>query len=223
MKRPDASRDGKWGKARRLMLSLAAAAAAFVACRNNSAVSTAPPPPHPLPALALDDTLRPALLAVGRATLDAALSRTQDTAAVCVVFEWPAHGEFRPEPTDLHVLAESADGIDSRRRFVSITNCPRTYASMILTVDAHGNRIDPAPQGYVDPHILTINVPERWVPKPDERSITVIVRVAQGTGTDEYLCRVRPSAARAAMLPVEGRSRRLTETATCRLDKRYVS
>jgi hypothetical protein len=94
---------------------------------------------------------------------------------------------------------------------------------MILTVDAHGNRIDPPPQGYVDPHILSITVPERWVPNPEERSITVIVRVEQGTGGAEYLCRVRPSSARAAMLPAEGRSRRLTETATCRLDKRYIS
>ena len=222
MKRPEVSRGGGRGKARRLMLKLAAAAAAFTACRNNAPVSTAPPP-RPLPALVIDDSLRPTLLAVGRAVLEDALSRRQDTAAVCVVFLWPGRGEFGPELTDLHVLAESAGGVDSRRRFVSMTNCPRTYSSMILTVDAHGNRVDPPPRGYVDPYILTIDIPERWVPKPEERSITVIVRVAQGTGGHEYLCRIRPSVARAAMLPVEGRSQRLTETATCRLDKRYVS
>lgn len=48
------------------------------------------------------------------------------------------------------------------------------------------------------PHILSIDVPDDWVPKPGERSITLTVRVGQGTGTDEYLCRVRPSTVRRA-------------------------
>ena len=205
------------------LLGLAAIGLVLGACRHAPPPPTAPAMPRRLPALAVDDSLRPALLAVGRAALDDALNRTKDTGAVCIVFVEHDGRAFRPEQTDLLALADSAEQRDLPRRFVSITNCPRTYASMILRVDASGNPVDPAPRGYVDPHILSIEVPERWVPKPDERSITVIVRVAQGTGTDEYQCRVRPSSARAAMLSVEGGSRRLIESATCRLDKRYVS
>ena len=223
MKRPDDLRDGKQRHASRLMIGVVASVVAIGGCRHAAPTSTAAAPPRPRPALVLDDSLRPTLLAVGRAVLDEALSRTKDTTAVCVVFVGSERREFRPEPADLRVLADSAERSGSPRRFVSITNCPRTYTSMILTVDARGNPVDRAPHGYVDPHILSIDVPERWVPKPDERSITVIARVEQGTDTDEYLCRVRPSSARAALLSAEGRSRRLADAATCRLERRYIS
>jgi hypothetical protein len=218
MKRSDGFR---W--APRLILGVAATAVAFGACRPGAPVSTEAPRRRELPALALGDSVRPALIAVGRAVLDDALNRTTDTAAVCVVFVGPDRREFRPEPADLRTLADSIGRGGWPRHFVSVTDCPRTYASMILSVDPRGNPVDPAPRGYVDPHILSIDVPDHWVPKPDERSITVTVRVGQGTGTDEYLCRVRPSAAREAMLRAEGRSRALTDAVTCRLERRYVS
>ena len=225
MKRPDDPSGSERRRTTRLILGVVATVIGLGAgaCRQAARTSNTVPTRRALPALTLDDSLRPALLAVGRAALNDALNRAHDTAAVCVVFEGPDRGEFRPEAADLRTLAESGERRDRPRRFVSIANCPRTYTSMILTVDSHGNPVDPPPRGYVDPHILSIVVPERWVPKADERSITVIVRVAQGTVTDEYLCRVRPASARAAMLPVEGSSRRLTEAATCRLDKQYIS
>jgi hypothetical protein len=210
--------------ARRLIpCAVAIAVALFAAACQTGQPSIPAPPQRDLPALALDDSLRPALLAAGRAALDAVLNATKDTAAVCVVFTGPDRREFRPEPADLLALAGSPDQNDSHRRFVSITNCPKTYTSMILTVDAHGHPVDPAPKGYVDPHILSIHLPEQWVPKPDERSITVMVRIAQGTGTDEYLCRVRPSAARAVMLRGDDSNRGLSEAATCRLERQYIS
>ena len=223
MKRRGVPREAGRANAARLMLVVTATVIALAACGNRAPGPTPSRPPRPLPGLALDDSLRPTLLAVGRAVLDDALSSTKDTAAVCVIFVWPGRGEYRPDPTDLRVLAESADRRDLQRRFISITDCPKTYESMILTVDADGRRVDPAPQGYVDPHLLRIDVPERWDPKSGERSITVMVRVSQGTGTDEYLCRVRPSSAAAAMLRTEGTIRRLRETATCRLERRLIS
>ena len=193
------------------------------ACRQAPPRSTIAAPRQPLPALSVEDSLRPALLAVGRAALNDALDRAKDTAVVCIVFIGPDRREFRPEPADIRMLADSPDRRDVSRRFVSIGECPRTYTTMIRTVDARGNTVGPPPRGYVDPHILRIYVPERWLPKTDERSITVAVHVAQGTETDEYLCRVRPQSARVATLPAGGRTQRLADAATCRLYKQSFS
>lgn len=175
-----------------------------------------------LPPLVLDDTLRPALLAAGLAALGDALKESRDTAAVCVAFAGPGRTAFGPDTNDLRVLARSSAEPHDPRRFVSVADCPRTYGSMIATIDSPDRSVATVPRSHADPHTLGIELPEHWVPKPDERSITVMVRVGQGTSGSEYLCRVRPATARAATA-IGQEPGALAAAATCRVLRRYVS
>lgn len=136
------------------------------------------------PPLIVPDSLRAAYLAAGRAVVDSLLASAQDTAPACVSFV-QARTHYRAEPADLQRLAAP------HRRFVVRTQCPRTYTSMIVTVDSLGRRVNPPPRGYVDPHRVEIMVPGQWT---NDR-MDVDVRVIQGTRTEKYLCFTRFRAA----------------------------
>lgn len=165
----------------------------------------------------VDDTLRPALLAAGRASIHAALAYIPSSGTVCMAFSDSTHARFRAESADLIALAGPADAPDSHRRFVSFADCPTTYAGPIAYVDAQGRSLNPKPPpGYVDPVTVVIELPEGWLPKPGERSISLTVQVGQGTGGTTYLCRLRAATARAAMQSSARDTDALGDAATCR-------
>ena len=63
------------------------------------------------------------------------------------------------------------------------TRCPRTYASMILELDAHGKPVLP-PKGALDPVWVSVSKIQAWT-----RDLYVMTgSVAQGTGTSWYRC-----------------------------------
>lgn len=132
------------------------------------------------PPLVVPDSLRAAYLAAGRAVVDSALASRPDSAPACVSFvEGRVH--YRAEASDLQWVAEP------HRRYLVRTQCPRTYTSMIVTVDSRGRPVDRPPRGYVDPHHLEIGIPGRWT---NDR-LDIEVSVVQGTRTDKYLCFTR--------------------------------
>lgn len=131
--------------------------------------------------LVIADSLRALYVAAGRAVVDSTLASLPDTAPTCVSFiQMGTH--YGAERSDLQQLAEP------HRRYISRAQCPRTYSSMIVTVDSRGRPVDPPPPpGYVDPHYLVIALPGRWT---NDR-LDVDVSLIQGTRTDTYLCFTR--------------------------------
>jgi len=149
-------------------------------CRPAALPARAPKPVAEDPALLIADSVRTLYVTAARAVVDSALASLPDTAPACVSFvQTGTH--YRAEPSDLQHLAEP------RRRYVARAQCPRTYASMIVTLDSHGHPVDPAPPGYVDPHHLEIGLPGRWTTD----RLDVDVFLVQGTRTDKYLCFTR--------------------------------
>jgi hypothetical protein len=149
-------------------------------CRPAAAPGRAPKPLPEDPALLIADSLRALYVAAGRAVVDSALASLPDTAPACVSFvQTSTH--YRAEPSDLQRLAEP------RRRYIARLQCPRTYSSMLVTLDSHGHPVDPPPPSYVDPYHLEITLPGRWT--KDRLDVDVVL--VQGTRTDKYLCFTR--------------------------------
>ena len=149
-------------------------------CRPAAAPTRAPRSATEDPVLIIADSLRALYIAAGRAVIDSAVATLPDTAPTCVSFvQMGTH--YGAERSDLQRLAEP------RRRYIPRAQCPRTYGSMIVTVDSHGQPIDSPPPGYVDPHHLEIALPGRWT---NDR-LDVDVSLVQGTRTEKYLCFTR--------------------------------
>lgn len=165
----------------RTKLAIIGLALAATGCHRIVASWNSPRPDDP--PLEIADSVRSLLLVAGRAVVDSALVTVADTAPACVSFT-SGSSYYRLEPADLSRLAEP------RRRYIARTKCPRTYTSMIATVDSLGRPVNLAPHGYVDPHYLLFQLPGRWT--NDRFDITV--NVVQGTRTDSYLCFTRLSA-----------------------------
>jgi TonB family protein len=85
------------------------------------------------------------------------------------------------EPT---LSAAIASGVRaSHPEVLRADRCPRTYASMILQLDARGRPVLP-PAGAVDPVWLSVNHVRPWA----SDHYVMEGFVAQGTGTDHYFC-----------------------------------
>ncbi len=153
---------------------------ALLDCRRATARARAPAPAAEDPALVIPDSLRVRYVAAARAVIDSVKASLPDTATVCVAFVQNGI-RYRAEQSDLQRLSES------RRRYVSGAECPRTYSRMIVTVDGQGRPVDPSPPGHIDPHHIEITLPGRWT---NDR-MDVDVSLIQGMHRKTYLCFTR--------------------------------
>jgi hypothetical protein len=152
----------------------------IVGCRAAVAPVRAPRVVAEDPPLSIADSVRVLLLAASRAVVDSALASAPDTAPACVsVVRAAIH--YRLALAELRQLAES------RRRYISRAQCPRTYTSTIARIDSLGRPVDRPPPGYVDPHYLELALPGRWT---NDR-LDFDLAISQGTRTDTYLCFTR--------------------------------
>ena len=86
-----------------------------------------------------------------------------------------------PGPSDTETLRRlQAPG----RRVVTGRDCPRTYASMIMTVDSLGRPMDPPPPGRVDPHHLAVKLVAPW----SRSTVLVEADLGRGMSRTHYRC-----------------------------------
>ena len=88
----------------------------------------------------------------------------------CIVLE-RGTGTRDPDPELLRALPSEPLNLPGSR-------CPRTYGSMVVTVDSAGRPADPAtPSGYIDPYLISVSPAV-----PIVRNL-VAVRIAASQGT----------------------------------------
>jgi hypothetical protein len=107
-------------------------------------------------------------------------SITTPEITLCIAFR----RDGRSVPADSVTLAMTSR---SGRRAVAPDHCPRTYDSMIATLDSSGRPIDARPRGWIDPYRLTVTSIESR-----SRDLMVIaVDVTHGMAGHRFQCTTR--------------------------------
>jgi hypothetical protein len=131
---------------------------------------------HPDPPAMLADSVRTTLVLAGQAAIARTLSAVHDTAANCVSF---ANGNerFRVAEAELALLS------DGHHNVVPRTDCPRTYAGMVVSNTPADSSLTP-PADYVNPRYVELLLPIRW------STYTAIaqIRVTQGLSGTVWEC-----------------------------------
>ena len=101
-----------------------------------------------------------------------------DSTSLCLAVLGGPDGPAAPDDALLGALR-------TRQRPVRMVDCPRTYQSMIATVDSAGRVADPPrPSGYVDPYALLVGRPQFEQPG----YAFVHARETHGTAGRDYFC-----------------------------------
>ena len=138
-------------------------------------------------------TQRPVLseAQIVRSVLAGLMAELMPPAAVCLAY----HGWQGPQSTDM----STEDVRTLGDRVVPESQCPPTYATMVVVVDSAGRPVAARrPAGYVDPHHVAI-----WKPLAVEPGRWLVrAEVAQGMGGARLYCEVqvdRPEDAKCAV------------------------
>jgi len=111
------------------------------------------------------------------AAVDSIAAEWKDSTSLCIEIGDSAAVPGAPSDGLLRALR-------TRQKPVRAAECPPTYTHMISIVDSLGRPLNPAPPGYVDPHILTVSRPRF----EDDSAGWVHVVARQGTRGDVYKC-----------------------------------
>jgi len=91
-----------------------------------------------------------------------------------------ALGDDRIDPPSTLFASLRARGVD----LMPPSRCPRSYASMIATVDARGRPINSAPPGHIEPQRIAIRELRPWA----EDVITMSASTSVGLGSTSGQC-----------------------------------